>query len=134
MYTSKHFSVYVNVCAVCLHNRDHLTVHILFCNLLFPVNNISGTPFLNPYRSAIYLNLTNFLLFILLWGRKHIYMVQESKLYNRHVFSHSHSCPFSIPLVSSYPLVWSDHSRWLFSCPLKIPCSTSPCFTYTLLT
>ena len=30
-------------------------------------------------------------------------------------------------------LVQTGHSRWLFSCPLYTPCSTSSCFTYTLL-
>ena len=30
--------------------------------------------------------------------------------------------------------VWSGHSKWLFSCPLYIPCPTRACFTYTLLT
>ena len=31
-------------------------------------------------------------------------------------------------------IVWLGHSRWLFSCSLYIPCPTSACFTYTLLT
>ena len=30
--------------------------------------------------------------------------------------------------------VWSGHSRWLFSHSLSLPCSTSTCFTYILLT
>ena len=30
--------------------------------------------------------------------------------------------------------LWSGHPRWLFSCSLYIPCSTSICFTYTLCT
>lgn len=76
------------MCAVCLHNRDHFTVYILFCNLLFLVNNISGTPFrLSPYRCAIYLSLSNFLLFILFGDRKHIYMIQKPKQCNRHIVS-----------------------------------------------
>ena len=32
----------------------------------------------------------------------------------------------------SHIIVWSGHSRWLFSCSLYIPCSTCAYFTYTL--
>ena len=35
---------------------------------------------------------------------------------------------------ASWLIVWSGHSRWMFSCSLYIPCLTSACFTYTLLT
>ena len=36
--------------------------------------------------------------------------------------------------LPSFLLLWSGHPRWLFSCSLYIPFSTSPCLTYTLLT
>ena len=31
-------------------------------------------------------------------------------------------------------IVWSGHSRWLFSCSLYTLCPTSACSTYTLCT
>ena len=33
--------------------------------------------------------------------------------------------------LSAKTPVWSDHPRWLFSCPLYIPCLTSASFNYT---
>lgn len=73
-------------------------VYIVFRNLLFLVNNISGVPFrLSSYSSAIYLSLSNFLSFILLWARKHIHMVQKSKGYHRYILSQCHCCPTPVP-------------------------------------
>ena len=58
-FTFKHFSVYV-----CFHDRDHFTIHTLFCNLLFPLKNISGTSF----QVLVNLQSTSILvIFFILW-------------------------------------------------------------------
>ena len=41
--------------------------------------------------------------------------------------------PKDTPVLLPKTLVWSDHPKWLFSCSLYIPFSTSVCFTYTYL-